>query len=214
MTDYAHTRHAERNRVQKASALADAAVALGHRPYDLRVVRTDDPIWPTVADRDRRLAVRRAAGMRRSASVETWIAALELLDARERETASRTRGSDCPRCGYVVMPVRSASGERTFYLDPHPHPAGRARLEERGGILVAHMIAGHEIPPEDAPLYRQHLASCPRSPDAPARRWAEAPRCPVCREPMDGGLYLADPTYRSHPCCDPRGEVRPRGRGT
>ncbi len=203
MTDYARTDYARRNRAKKAAALAAAALDLGMQTYELTLV------GGTPADRDRRTLVRKAAGLDRTPSTETWTAALAALEDLLRAVPGVRA---CQACGHPVLP-RLTPARAVIHLDPMPHPRGRVHLIVRDGQTVAEHIVGHQTPP-DAGLYRQHSVSCPRSTQAATRRRAEAPRCPICREPMDGGLYMSDPTYRTHPACDPRGEVRPRGRGT
>lgn len=198
-TDYARTRHAEQNRARKAEALAAAAARMGLQAYELTLV------GGTVADRDRRAAVRKAAGISRAPSVDTWTLALQTLEALARALPGVR---DCPLCGHPVRAVLGAQSKRHIRIDPFPHPNGNVLPIVEDHHVVARVIAGHDTPP-DEPLFRQHHVSCPASPQAASRRRSEAPRCPICETPLDGSLAASDPTYRTHPSCDPGGEVRP-----
>lgn len=187
--DYGHTTQAENNRKRKASALATAAANLGFQPYELTV------IGGTPAEADKRHRVRRAAGLDRDPSVETWQMTIGMLIAR---TATLPGARPCTRCDFHVLQVITEAGTKLL-IDPFPHPAGTVWPVDDG--RRARVLAGHEERPDDVPLYRQHTTTCPAE---PAGRRSRAPRCQVCAQPLDGVLAARDPAYTSHPRCDPR----------
>lgn len=194
ITDHAHTHRAETNRQRKAHALAGAAVALGLQPYDLTVV------GGTQAHADNRGRVRRLAGLDRDPSVETWQTALGHLFGLAAHVPA---AEQCARCDAYVRPVITESGARLL-VDPFAHPAGTVWPLTTPHGQRAKVLAGHDPHPQDVPLFRQHAASCPANPRA-AR--ARAPRCSVCAQPLDAVLAARDPSYTSHPRCEPREEV-------
>lgn len=191
--DFAHTAGAERNRKRKAGALAAAAASLGLQPYELRVV------GGTAVEAEHRTRVRRAAGVTRDASVETWQTAIGLLIAR---TATMPGAHPCPRCDYTVLEVITEAGNR-LAIDPLPHPAGTVWPVTTPHGQRARVLAGHDPKPDDEPLYRQHATTCPEQP----KRSRAAPRCLECTQPLDAVVAYRDPTYTTHPHCDPREEV-------
>ncbi len=191
---FAHNPTAEANREKKAKALAATAAGMGYRVYELKCV------GGTVADADRRNRVRRAAGLTSAPSVETWARALGLLEARERMLPG-VSVCQAPGCGHAVRVVITESG-KNLEVDPFPHPDGRVWPKTTKDGQRAVVIAGHETPPEDEPLFRQHSRSCPSTAH---RRPSEAPRCSECGQPLDGVLAARDATYLSHPTCDPGG---------
>ena len=197
--DYAHTRDAAENREKKATALAATAARLGLQPYELKLV------GGTVADADRRTAVRKETGLDRNPSVETWGRAIGLLDAHLRELPGTTT-CDRDGCGSAVRVVITESGNR-ITVDPLPHPAGRVWPRSTKDGQRAVIIAGHQTPPEDEPLYRLHDRSCPATAH---KRPSEAPRCTACAQPLDGVLAARLPSYTTHPTCSDE-EVRPDG---
>ncbi|MGN8245250.1 hypothetical protein ACTHAM_002369 [Cellulomonas soli] len=191
-TDHAHTPTSTANRRKKASALAAAAASLGLQPYELTCV------GGTVADADRRRRVRRAAGLDRDASVETWQLALGFLEARVRTMPSSVM---CPACGWPVLIVTTDAGVRLF-LDPFPREDGTVWPHATPQGTRARVIAGHETPPDGEPLFRQHQRSCPADKRAPARRLAEAPKCSACGLPLDPVLAQRDRSFTAHPNCE------------
>jgi ribosomal protein L34E len=189
---FAHTPTAAANRERKATALAAAAASLGVRVYELTMA------GGTFAGAERRKRIRKVAGITAAPSVETWERALGLLEAAERTVPG---ASTCADCGHAVRVVITAAGNR-LAIDPFPHPDGRVWPKTTPAGQRAVVIAGHESPPEDEPLYRQHSRSCPAT---SGKRRAEGPRCAACCQPMDGVLAARDPSYRTHPACDPAG---------
>lgn len=187
---FAHTATAAANRERKATALAATAAGMGLRVYELKT------LGGTFADAERRKQVRKSVGLASAPSVETWERALGLLEARERTLPGM---SACVVCGNVVRLVITAAGNQ-LALDPFPHPDGRVWPKTTSAGERAVVIAGHEIPPEDEPLYRQHVRSCP-APAAVRKRPSEAPRCPVCSTHLDGVMAARDPSYTAHPTC-------------
>lgn len=201
-TDYANTKHAQENRRRKAEALAVEASHHGLQPYELRLV------GGTVADATRRETVRKAAGLKTRPSDETWTLALAALEAGAR---TRPGAMACGVCGWFVLPVKTESGA-TVLVDPFAHPDGRVWPQTRAGKTVAVIIAGHQSPPEDTPLFRMHATSCPETRQAAERRRREAPRCTSCGNPLDGVLAHTSPSYTIHPNCAE--EVTPRAHNT
>lgn len=196
---FGHTRVAEANRARKVLALAATAARLGVMPFELTLV------GGTTADRDRRDRVRRECGLDKAPSVETWTAALVEL---ERRVWALPGVSPCLGCGWPVRSLVSVSGHRLL-VDPLPREDGTVAVTPAPrGLPVGWIIAGHETPPEDEPLYRQHARSCPTS---AAHHRAQAPRCLACNEPLDGVLAARDPSYTTHPGCYAPGEVKPDG---
>lgn len=189
---FAHSPAAEVNRERKAKALAATAAGMGYRVYELKCV------GGTAADAGRRVRVRKAAGISSAPSVETWARALGLLEARERMLPG---AGTCPGCGHAVRAVITESGKH-IEVDPFPHPDGRVWPKTTKDGQRAVIIAGHETPPEDEPLFRQHARSCPST---ARQRPSEAPRCTTCTRPLDGVLAARDATYTSHPSCDAGG---------
>ncbi|WP_182112903.1 hypothetical protein [Actinotalea sp. JY-7876] len=186
--DYSHSKYAETNRRRKADALAAAAAHLGLQPFELTLV------GGTVADAGRRKLVRKAAGLDRDASVETWSQALGALE----QTLWRVPGTTaCPDCGWPIRVVTTATGKRVA-LDPLPREDGSVYRSEVRGKPVAVVVAGHDTVPDDEPLYRQHARSCPKT---SGRARAEAPKCTECGHPLDGVLAARDATYTMHPAC-------------
>lgn len=190
--DYAHTRNAENHRQRKAHALAMAARALGMQPYELQV------IGGTAEHASNRLRARRRAHLDRDPSVETWQLTIGQLEGLAHSAPGSIAG--CPDCGWWVRIVTTMGGRR-LAVDPFPHPLGTVLIETTKAGEAARILAGHEPRPDDVGMYRQHVTSCPQSP-AVARR--HAPRCSVCGKPLNAALAATDPTYTSHPCCDPR----------
>lgn len=186
--DYAHTAHARENRARKAAALAAAAAGLGLQVYEVKLV------GGTVADRKRRAAVARAAGYS-SASDETWAAALLELEA----LAWAVPGVEAHGpCGAPVL-LEVTRGGKPVDLDPFPRERGTVWLS--GDVVTgqrAVVLAGHDVPPVDVPLYRQHSRSCPATAHT---RPSEGPWCEDCGQPLDGVLAARDPSYTSHPGC-------------
>ncbi|EYR64644.1 hypothetical protein N866_07100 [Actinotalea ferrariae CF5-4] len=200
--DFAHTRHAETNRQRKANALAAAAANLGLQPYELKVIGS------TAVEAEQRRRVRRTAGLDRDPSVETWMLALGYLEAR---AAGLPGARQCTACGAFVLQVVTEHDQRLL-IDPYPHATGTvwpvaAPAGRRSG-KSARVLAGHDERPDDQPLYRQHTASCPAAPPRPRSR-SRAALCGECGLPLDQVLAERDPTYTTHPKCDPREEVRP-----
>ena len=145
--------------------------------------------------------MRRLAGLDRDPSVETWQTALGQLIGR---AASHPGTVQCARCDAYVRPVITESGA-VLLVDPFAHPAGTVWPLTTPHGQRAKVLAGHDPrPDDDVPLYRQHAASCPAN--ARAAR-ARAPRCSVCAQPLDAVLAARDPSYTSHPRCEPREEV-------
>ena len=196
--DFAHTRHAETNRRRKATALAAAAVNLGLQPYELKVIGS------TATEAEARRRVRRAAGVDRDPSVQTWMLTLGYLEAR---AASLPGARQCQHCGAFVLEVLTEHEQRLL-LDPWPHPAGTVWPTTTRTGQRARVLAGHDERPDDEPLYRQHAASCPQAPRRPRSRLHGA-TCAECGQPLDQVLAERDPTYTTHPACDPGEEVRP-----
>lgn len=192
--DFAHTQRAENNRKRKAHRLALAAASMGLQYYELKVV------GGTQAEADTRTRVRRAARIDRDPSVETWQLAIGMLMAR----AGTLPGAlQCPRCDAYVLRVVTEAGSKIL-IDPFPHPSGSVFPHTNGqGLQVARVLAGHD-PKPDEPLYRQHTASCPASPTALRAR---ARRCLVCSRELDAVLAARDPSYTTHPTCEPGEEA-------
>jgi hypothetical protein len=192
--DFGHTPTAENDRRRKAHALAVAARDLGLQPYELAVIG-GGPAAP-----EQRSRVRRVAGVGRDPSVETWQLVLGMLEGLARSVPG---SRPCLRCGWPVLTVVSERG-RPLAIDPFPHPDGTVwptmvRDQQRARVLAASAAR-----PDDVPLYRQHALTCPgRVPPPPG----PVPRCPVCGNPLAAALAARDPTYTTHPTCDPREEA-------
>lgn len=197
--DFGHTVRAETNRQRKAHALAGASRDLGLRPYELATVGGRPGV------QERRARVRRLAQVR-DASEETWALAMGQLEGMEKWICGT---AECPRCGWPVRTVVSERG-RTLLIDPHAHELGTV-LPTEGGTR-ARILAATAPRPDGERLYRQHATSCPGAaataalapeetdiPDAP-----DAPACTACGQPLDAEFARRDPTYTTHPCCDPR----------
>ena len=196
--DFAHTRHAEANRQRKAHALAAAAANLGLQPYELKLIGS------TSVEAEHRRRVRRAAGLDRDPSVETWMLALAHLEAR---AATLPGARQCTACGAFVLQVVTEHEQRLL-IDPYPHRTGTVWPVTAPAGQRARVLAGHDERPDDEPLYRQHTASCPAAPTRPRSR-SRAALCGECGQPLDQVLAERDPTYTTHPRCDPGEEVRP-----
>lgn len=188
--DHAHTGRAEENRKAKASALAAAAAALGLQPYELKI--TDG----TAEHAENRARVRRAAGVPRDPSTETWQMAIAFLLAR---ALTRPGVRTCRACAGPVLDVVTVNGT-ALVLDPNAHPAGTVLPVATPAGQRARVLVGGDDWPDDTPLYRQHAASCPAS---PRRAQRPAPKCRDCGEPLDAVLAFRDPTYTTHPSCNP-----------
>ena len=193
--DYAHTREAERRRSFKAMRIAQAARRLGLMPFELRTIGATEP------DIARWGRVRREVGLDRPASVETRNAALILLE----QYALAVPGiSLCPDCDWPVLEVVTEIGKQRIRIDPFPHPDGTVlpvQADDGMNMLARIFAGGGPSRPLEEPLYRQHSRSCPES--AHGRR-VRAPKCTVCGNPLDAALAAKDPTYTSHPSCDPQ----------
>ena len=192
--DFAQTTSARRNRKVKARALADAAIARGLAVAELKLR------WSTAADERRREQVRKDAGYKSRPSDQTWALALEMLATLSYDA---TGGVTCHKCDAPVRRVKTLSGS-LIEVDPFAHPAGTVWPRQDHGEVRAVILAGHDTPPDSGtPLFRQHAQSCERGPLAAARRAREAPTCPICSQPMDGGLAFRIPDlYKAHPCCE------------
>lgn len=192
--DYAHTKRAERNRSKKAAALAGEARRLGYMPFELATV------GGTVHDAERRELVRKSLGLTAAPSVETWVQVLVKLETMAFEVPGVVM---CPACDWPVRDVTTPGGKH-LTIDPFPREDGTVQpIRKRDGTVVAEVFAGGDSHrPTDEPLFRQHSRSCPAS---PAARRVRLPRCQVCNNPLYGPLAAADPTYTTHPCCDPEG---------
>jgi hypothetical protein len=192
--DFAQTAGAQDNRRRKAHLLAVAARDLGLQPYELAVIG-GGPASP-----QQRSRVRRMAGVGRDPSVQTWQLVLGMLEGLARAVLG---SGPCPWCGWPVLMVTTERG-RPLLIDPFPHPDGTVwpvvvRDQQRARVLAASAAR-----PDDVPLYRQHALTCPgRVPPPPG----PAPRCPVCGNPLAAALAARDPTYTTHPTCDPREEA-------
>lgn len=191
--DYAHTPTADRNRKRKANALAAAAANLGLQPYELTVV------GGTAVHAEHRHRVRRTAGLDRDPSVETWQVAIGYLIAR---VATLPGTYQCTACDFYVRDVVTEAGNR-LAIDPLPHPAGTVWPVTTHEGQRARVLAGHDERPDDIPLFRQHTTTCPARP----KPRSQAPKCLECGRPLDAQLAHRDPTYTTHPQCDPT-EVR------
>lgn len=190
--DYAHTKRADANRDRKAIALAAEARRLGYMPFELRT------IGGTPGDAERREIVRKSLGLDRAPSVETWTQALVKLETLAFEVPGIVM---CPDCDWPVHQVTTEGGKRLL-LDPFPRDDGSVQpLRKPDGTVLARVYAGGDPSrPLDEPIYRQHSRSCPNS---PASRRVHLPRCTVCNNPLYGPLVAKDPTYTTHPNCDP-----------
>ena len=192
--DYAHTNAAEKNRRKKAQVLADAARELGLMPYELQTLHG------TAVHASMREQVRKHAGLDRPASVDTWNQALIRLEA----AAFRVPGVRfCERCDFPVLWVKTVGG-KDIALDPFPHPLGTVWPSQTPDGARARVFGGGDTdrPGEDVPLYRQHVRSCP---ETPAGRRSRIARCDVCHNPLYMPLVAIDPTYTTHPNCEPEG---------
>jgi len=193
--DYAHTREAERRRSIKAGKIAAAARRLGYMPFELRT------IGGTEADADRWEQIRRDVGLVRAPSVETRNAALIMLERFALDVPGIVL---CPACDWPVLEVITERSKQRITIDPFPHPRGSVlpvQAEDAINMLARIFAGGDPARPVDEPLYRQHSRSCPET--AHGRR-VRAPRCTVCGNPLHVGLAEKDPTYTTHPTCDPQ----------
>jgi hypothetical protein len=185
--DFAHTPGADKSRKRKAKALAATAAGMGLQPYELKVLGS------TPAAAAARREVRRAAGWDREPSVETWMLAVGYLESLARDLPGIVL---CTDCGYPVRYVITELGRR-LAIDPFPHPAGTVWPVTTARGQRARIIAGNHSRP-DAPLYRQHPASCPARPAAGRARLR---MCTVCGHPLDPVLAAREPAQTTHPTC-------------
>lgn len=198
--DYAHTEHAERRRAVKADRLAAAARDLGLMPFELAI------IGGTPSAESRRELVRKSAGMDRAPSDETWVLALVRLEALALQVPGITL---CPECDWPVLEVVAEISKRRILIDPLPRGDGTVLpVQAADGLnMLARVFAGGDAArPLDEPLYRQHSRSCPQSPQG---RSVRTPKCEICGNPLWLPLVELDPTYTTHPTCDPHGKALP-----
>lgn len=182
MTDYAHTDHAARRRAEKADRLADVARSLGLMPYELAAASHRDQ-------------VRKAAGLPRSPSDETWNLATIALEKLALAVGGYFL---CPTCSWPVLRVLTEGGQERM-LDPFPRADGSVVLVEHIDGWRARVLPGGEFrDPAVTDLYRQHSRSCPASHRG---RRLDVKRCTICNNPLWPPLVEADPTYTTHPTC-------------
>jgi hypothetical protein len=189
IVDYGDTKAAQKNRRRKATALADAAAAVGYVVVEL----TGDHL-PAEVVRDRRARLVKAADLR-SASDTTWQVALADLDARLLAAADAA----CSSCSSPVRWVLTEGGKK-MPLDPLPHPDGHVMPVATEHGPRARVLAGHNERPDDVALFRAHWSSCPHADSHRKRTKRYAPRCAECGRAMTQAL--ADLGYTTHPCCD------------
>lgn len=202
--DFSQTKTAQRNRATKAKTLAEAARAAGLTVPELKIE------WSTASDERRREEVRKAAGFKTRPSDQTWALALEALAALAFDA---TGGVTCRKCGAPVRRVKALSGAM-IEIDPYAHQAGTVWPRNDNGQVIAVVIAGHDTPPQDTPLFRQHAQTCERGPLAAARRIREAPKCRACGQALDAALAYSCAEYTIHPCCEFEEEVMTRWKST
>lgn len=197
--DFAHTPRAETNRQRKAHALAVTARALGLQPYDLAIPGGR----PGAAEQ--RARVRRQARITPDPSAETWALALGQLEGLARSVPG---SSLCPLCGWPVLTVRTLAGKKIL-IDPFPNAEGTVLPVASDEGPRARILAATAPRPDDEPLYRQHVSTCPgrtvpaatEPPTAPEPDPGAVVVCTSCGRPLDPVLVAREPTHTTHPSC-------------
>lgn len=110
-----------------------------------------------------------------------------------------------PTCAAIIRWAVTREGRR-MPLNLDPDPAGNVVIETNAtGEVRARVLTGHELPALGE-AWMPHWKTCPDSKEFKAAQHRHAPKCTVCRKPMDPDLARRE-RWTTHPSCDLTGVV-------